>query len=363
MDYRLHLEAERLARRYEELVAPVWDRPLCGLLETHLETSNLPSVLAAECRTGWVCEFLQQKYPQSRVMAVDASREMLDVARTRLHEQEGTQIFFGCQQPNELSYATGVFGSAVCLGAPRSQRAFDNVVAELNRVLDGDGWLALAVPLVDSAQAFTDLLREALWATDLGGLVAGVDHYLSELVDSTTVANSLTTRGATIVQQGVYTLPLVCESADNVLFDAVIQQLFLHDWLDLIPAPEPRKSVLADVLRRFGSYFDGLDLTLNVHVHWVVARTAGERYFEVYEAEDFDIEEIADEGPPEPPPAKVEPSDEGVEPESTGDVAVEPEVSGMFDPAVDEGPDDADAGEDDEDLFDPMAADKPTSES
>ena len=66
---------------------PAWEARLAPALIEAIELPEEGSVLVAECRTGYVpLEMLRRLPPKTRCVAIEPSRDMLDLARTKAGE-------------------------------------------------------------------------------------------------------------------------------------------------------------------------------------------------------------------------------------------------------------------------------------
>ena len=312
MEYRLH--SKDLARSYATSVEPLWDAAILECMQPYLPTPPGSTLLVARCGAGRACQVLVETVANARIMAVDPSRDMLDEARARFEESDGHSVFFNCQSARQLSYATGVFAQAVCLNGHGAGRRFDNLVAELNRVVRSSGMLAIAAPMGSSVALFCDLLAEALWALDQPEILVKLGEYRSRLLEADGFRASVTNRGSTILGSGSLRITLPLESVDRLLLAPLMQHLFISDWLDLLPAPQPRNRLLADVLHRLGSYVNELPFHIDIDAEWLVAETSTDRREEIYEPEDLGIEEVDESSGDDSSSDLFDPLDDGLEP-------------------------------------------------
>ena len=81
------LKVEKLARIYDEEIAPVWGTRFGKMLLRNLSVPAKGQVLDISCGTGWpTTEILRRMSEGSRLIAIDASSAMLDVARRKVAE-------------------------------------------------------------------------------------------------------------------------------------------------------------------------------------------------------------------------------------------------------------------------------------
>ena len=79
------MKAEKLARIYDDEIAPVWGAKFGKMLLRNLQVPARGQVLDISCGTGWpTTEILRRMTDGSRLIAIDASSAMLDVARRKI---------------------------------------------------------------------------------------------------------------------------------------------------------------------------------------------------------------------------------------------------------------------------------------
>jgi SAM-dependent methyltransferase len=81
------LKVEKLARIYDDEIAPVWGSRFGKMLLRGLALPERGQVLDVSCGTGWpTIEILRRMTDGSRLIAIDASSAMLDVARRKVSD-------------------------------------------------------------------------------------------------------------------------------------------------------------------------------------------------------------------------------------------------------------------------------------
>ena len=113
------LKVEKLARIYDEEIAPVWGTRFGKMLLRDLRVPDRGQVLDISCGTGYpTTEILRRMSDGSRLIAIDASSAMLDVARRKIAElgpigKKG--VFFRTESAvPKLSFADDVYDLVVC---------------------------------------------------------------------------------------------------------------------------------------------------------------------------------------------------------------------------------------------------------
>src|SRR6187397_2642722 len=113
------LKIEKLARIYDEEIAPVWGARFGKMLLRNLSVPQKGQVLDISCGTGYpTVEILRRMTEGSRLIAIDASSALLDVARRKIADlgplgKKG--VFFRTESAvPKLSFADEVYDLVVC---------------------------------------------------------------------------------------------------------------------------------------------------------------------------------------------------------------------------------------------------------
>ena len=112
-------QVEKLARVYDDEIAPIWGTRFGRLLLRDLAIPERSQVLDVSCGTGYpTVELLRRMTDGSRIIAIDASSAMLDVARRKVEGlgplgKKG--VFFRTESAlPRLSFASDVYDVVVC---------------------------------------------------------------------------------------------------------------------------------------------------------------------------------------------------------------------------------------------------------
>src|SRR5687767_7741829 len=107
---------ERLARIYDEQILPIWSHRFGRMVLRGLELPEKGTVLDVACGTGYpALEILRKLGAGSRLIAIDSSSVMLDVARKKAEEMGRKGIYFRTESAYpRLSFADDVYDLVVC---------------------------------------------------------------------------------------------------------------------------------------------------------------------------------------------------------------------------------------------------------
>ncbi len=265
-----HTDLVKRARVWERELVPGWeDRIFPGLIEG-LEIPEKGSILVAECRTGYLPRLLAEHLPPNvRCIAVDPVPEMLDMARSRLL-QEDSQVWWDTRGVENLPYQRGVFGASICTSGLLTKEDLLSVGPELARVTRPAGQVALVVPLSRTFAGFYELFREALRVHELAHLEPHLDAFMDSLFDEESLRVDLAAHGIRDLQMGVESWDVTFASGEAFLMSAEVGLLYLPYWLQIVEEDAAREKIFFYVRSALDTYFHGLDITMSAHVAWVV---------------------------------------------------------------------------------------------
>jgi len=170
---------EKLARIYDDQIAPVWGARFGKMLLRNLAVPERGQILDIACGTGYpLVEVLRRKSEGTRVIAIDASSAMLDVARRKVAGAKG--VFFRTESPvPKLSFADDVYDLVMCnLGLPEMP-SVKTAINDFARVTKLGGEVRCTLPLDGSWQEFHDIYREVLVKHDKHEALDRLDRHVA----------------------------------------------------------------------------------------------------------------------------------------------------------------------------------------
>ncbi len=178
------LKVEKLARIYDDEIAPVWGTRFGKMLLRNLRVPERGQVLDISCGTGWpAVEILRRMGDGTRLIAIDASSAMLDVARKKVQAlgplgKKG--VFFRTESPvPRLSFADDVYDLVVCNLGLDEMPSVDSALLDFARVCKVGGEVRCTLPLAGTFQEFYDIYREVLVKHDKHEALDRLDAHLA----------------------------------------------------------------------------------------------------------------------------------------------------------------------------------------
>jgi SAM-dependent methyltransferase len=267
-----HADLERQAAQWEEQVLPSWEQPLVPALVQATPLPATGSVLIAEARTGLAVEQVAQIVPPDvRCVAIDPSREMLDLARAK-RQLGDRRVFWDARGVDKLPYQRGVFDAAICAHGVATKEELQRVGAELARVTRPGGSVGLLVPLSGCFSVFYDLFREGLARQDKPHLEANLDALMDELFDVESLRFGLSEVGLREAQIHPTRFAVPFASGESFLLSPLVGAVFLPRWFQLCPQEDVREATFSYVIHALDTYYHGLPMELEAEIAWVIAQ-------------------------------------------------------------------------------------------
>jgi len=267
------VKAESLARIWDQEIVPVWSEPFGRFLLRRLDIPPKSTVLDAGCGTGYpTLKLLEQMDDASRVIGIDSSNPMVDIARRRAGGLAGKRVFLKVEDVARLNFADEVFDvviSNLMLGEADDPR---RALSEMRRVCRPGGQLGATLALRGTFVEFLDLFREALERAELEDSLSRLDEYVESFPDPDGLERLVGSSGFSEVKVEVHRFSLLFRSSREFFFAPVIEHGFLQTWKDLTPGGRAMQSVFLGVKKAIDTYLGPGPLRLSVEAGCVTAR-------------------------------------------------------------------------------------------
>jgi ubiquinone/menaquinone biosynthesis C-methylase UbiE len=270
------LKVEKLARIYDDEIAPVWGTRFGKMLLRNLAVPQKSQVLDVSCGTGYpTVEILRRMSEGSRLIAIDASSAMLDVARRKVADlgplgKKG--VFFRTESAlPKLSFADDVYDLVVCNLGLDEMPSLESALRDFARVTKSGGEVRCTLPLAGSFAEFHDLYREVLIKHDKHEALERLDRHIAryptpEYVESCMEAVGLA--GGLEHEQ----FSLLFKSSREFFFAPVIEYGPLSEWKEITGGGQDMQDVFWYIKEAIDAYFDRRPFEVTVRAGCVIGR-------------------------------------------------------------------------------------------
>lgn len=270
------LKVEKLARIYDEEIAPVWGTRFGKMLLRNLQVPARGQVLDVSCGTGYpTVEILRRMSDGSRLIAIDASSAMLDVARRKIADlgplgKKG--VFFRTESAvPKLSFADDVYDLVVCNLGLDEMPNMEIALRDFARVTKLGGEVRCTLPLAGTFQEFHDLYREVLIKHDKHEALDRLDKHIARYPTIDHVEHCMTSANLDgEIEAEEFTL--LFKSSREFFFAPVIEYGPLSEWKDIAGAGQEMQDVFWYIKEAIDAYFDGRPFEVRVKAGCLIGR-------------------------------------------------------------------------------------------
>jgi ubiquinone/menaquinone biosynthesis C-methylase UbiE len=235
------------------------------LAAAHIQPKS--AVLEMGCAGGTLTAQIAPRLDgESRIVAVDASPALLDLARSRLTADQplGRRAFFRAQPvATKLPFAEETFETVLANVALDELADPATTLADYARVARPGGQVVIATPLRGTWQELLDLYREVLVASGQSKALAALDAYIDSIPDAEQVARFLEGAGLAEVDIEVRRWELVFRSAREFFYAPVIEHGPLPRWKEIVDRDHMHDTFVA-IKEAIDTYFAGRAFAVTV---------------------------------------------------------------------------------------------------
>ncbi len=273
---------EKLARIFDDEILPIWAHRFGRMILRGLDLPAKAMVLDVACGTGYpALEVLRKMDEQSRLIAIDSSSALLDVARKKAGDAMGKRIFFRTESAfPKLPFAADVYDVVMCnlglaemspeMGSPRT------ALADFARVAKPGGRVIATLPLAGTWQEFFDIYREVLVKHDRTATLDRLDAHVATLPTPQVAEEWLTAAGLVKPRVEVEEFTLLFRSAREFFFAPVVEYGPLPRWKEIAGRGDDMQEVFWHIKNAIDAYFDGRAFHVTVKAGCLTG-TRGER--------------------------------------------------------------------------------------
>ena len=263
------LKIEKLARIYDDEIAPVWGTRFGKMLLRNLAVPDRGQVLDISCGTGYpTIEILRRMSEGSRLIAIDASSAMLDVARRKVADlgplgKKG--VFFRTESAvPKLSFADDVYDLVVCNLGLNEMPSLEVALRDFARVAKMGGEVRCTLPLAGTFQEFHDLYREVLIKHDKHEALERLERAHRALSDGRSRRALHEVSANLCGGLEIEEFTLLFKSSREFFFAPVIEYGPLAEWKEIAGGGQEMQDVFWYIKEAIDAYFDGRPFQVTV---------------------------------------------------------------------------------------------------
>lgn|GEM_PF-327806 len=267
---------EKLARIYDDQIGPVWGSRFGKMLLRNLALPEKGQILDVSCGTGYpLVEVLRRKGDAARVIAIDGSSAMLDVARRKvagLGALGKKGVYFRTESAApKLSFADDVYDLVLCnLGLPEMPNAAA-ALADFARVCKLGGEVRCTIPLQGTWLEFHDIYREVLVKHDRHDALDRLDRHLESYPSVDDCAAWMRAAGLVPTIE-IEEFTLLFKSSREFFFAPVVEFGPLPAWKAIAGSGQELQDVFWYIKESIDAYFGERAFQVTVKAGCLVGR-------------------------------------------------------------------------------------------
>jgi SAM-dependent methyltransferase len=268
-------KVEKLARIYDDEIAPCWGTRFGRLLLRNLAVPARGQVLDVSCGTGDpTIEILRRMTDGSRLIAIDESSAMLDVVRRKVAAlgAPGKKVFLRTESAlPKLSFADDVYDLVVCNLGVGDMPSLEIALRDFARVAKPGGEVRCTLPLAGTFEQFHDLYREVLVKHDKHDALDRLEAHVARYPTFERAERCLAAAGL-VGRIEVEPFSLLFRSAREFFFAPVIEYGPLADWKAVAGGGHDMQDVFWHIKEAIDAYFGDGPFQVTVVAGLVVGR-------------------------------------------------------------------------------------------
>jgi len=266
---------EKLARIYDDEILPVWSQRFGRMLLRDLELGERRQILDVGCGTGYpAVEIVRRLTGNSRLIAIDASSAMLDIARKKVEELGARGVFFRTESASpRLSFADDVYDLVVCNLGLTEMPSPARALADFARVTKPGGQVRCTLPLEGTFQEFYDIYREVLTKHDRHDTLQRLNEHLASTYPSVAQCEQwMQSAGLDDVKVEVERFTMLFRSSREFFFAPVIEYGPLARWKEIAGAGQEMQDVFWYIKEAIDAYFQDRAFAITVVAGCLIGR-------------------------------------------------------------------------------------------
>lgn len=257
---------EKLAKLYDDEILPIWSQRFGRMLLRDLTVPPKAMVLDVGCGTGYpALQIMRRLGEQGRIIAIDSSSAMLDVAREKAGSLAGKRIFFRTEwvEPR-LTFADDVYDLVISnLGLPEMIDPA-SALREFARVAKPGGRVIATLPLAGTFAEFFDVFRDVLLRKKETEALARLEAWLAVQPTEETVRRWFTGAGLRDVHIETERFNLLFQSSREFFFAPLIEYCYLESWKEIVGRGPTLHDIFWNLKESIDAYFRGSSFAVTV---------------------------------------------------------------------------------------------------
>lgn len=236
-------KARELAFRYDLFITPDWRDRFDTLVNENIEIPFESRVLDVNCGTGaHSIELAERVRGKGQVVGIDPGAERIELARAKAVAKKLGDVTFQHGITTILPFPDDGFDIVIGDASMLAPVDIEDMLTEIVRVAKPEGRVVLKMATRGSFDEFFSIYWEALMSAELiDDMWTGLEHIITE---RRTISDSeLMTRQAGLanVKSLSSNEEFLFETGEAFLASPLIEDVFLADWMALVPGSRRRE--------------------------------------------------------------------------------------------------------------------------
>ncbi len=255
---RIH-KMEKLARVYDDEILPVWSQRFGKLLLRDLKLPRPCQILDVACGTGYpAVELLRRTGDDCRLIAIDASSAMLNIARKKIEETGRKGVYFRTESAwPRLSFADDVYDLVVCNLGLGEMPDPASIIAEFARVTTPGGQVRCTIPVAKTFEEFHDIFREVLVKHDKHDALERLNRHLNSYPTFEECQHWMDREFFSEFDIQIEQFSLLFKSAREFLYAPVIEYGPLSAWKEVAGVGQEMQDIFWHIKEAIDAYYHG----------------------------------------------------------------------------------------------------------
>lgn len=236
-------DEKELAYRYDLFITPDWRDRFDTLVNAKIELPPEGRVLEVNCGTGgYAIELAEKLRGKGEVTGVDPSATRIEIARAKAQIKKTPNVMFAQSLATELQFDSHEFNAVIGDGSLLPTDEIEDILEEMIRVAQTDARVVLKLATRSSFDEFFSIYWEALNEAGLiDDLWQPLEALINERMTITDTEQMAKRVGLSQVKSYSEKAEFEFASGDDFFESPLINDVFLADWLAIVPEARQRE--------------------------------------------------------------------------------------------------------------------------